>query len=82
MLKNKINIAELSNYKKDFQLKAQLINGTLTGCKDNKISCTARVIEATNSDGEKSKGIININESALWIDLNNLNDWIIEATEL
>jgi hypothetical protein len=82
MKKNKIDVLDLENYKKDFRLEAQLLNGTLTGCKNNKISCIARIKEATNTEGERSKGIIDTNGSALWISLNNLSDWNIEATEL
>lgn len=81
-LDKNIDINELINYKKDFKLEAQLLEGTLTGCKDNKISCIARIKEASNCYGEKSKGIIDVNGSALWIDLNNLSNWNIKATEL
>ena len=80
-MKSKIQIADLKNYKKDFQLEAQLINGTLIGHKDNKVSCIARVV-TINNNGEKFKGIRNTNGSALLIEFDKLENWIIEATEL
>lgn len=82
IVKNKIQLKDLKNYTKNFHLEAQLLNGTLIGCKDNKVSCIARVVEAKNRYGQVSKGIINTDGSCLWIPLDSLNDWIIDITEV
>lgn len=79
---NRIDISDLGSYDKVFKLEAQLINGTLIGRKDNKISCIAKIVEAKNVSGDMSKGIINIEGSCLWIPVDSFDDWIIKASEL
>lgn len=81
-MKNKIELMDLKNYNKDFKLEAELLVGTLIGCKDNKTSCIARIKEGTNIYGETSLGITDTSGTGLWIDLNELDNWILDATEI